>query len=46
MVGGHGDPDTSPDYATAVQVRYAFAYPLKFATPWVGAGPPPGKGQG
>jgi hypothetical protein len=32
MVDGHGDPDTSPGYATAVQVLYAFAYPLKFAS--------------
>ena len=32
MVDGHGDPNTSPDYATAVQVLYAFAYPLKFAS--------------
>ena len=30
-VDGHGNPNTSPDYAAAVQALYAVAYSLKFA---------------
>lgn len=31
MLDGSGDPNTSPDYAAAVQSLYQFAYTLKFA---------------
>ena len=31
MVDGHGDPNTSADYAKAVQSLYATAYAIKFA---------------
>lgn len=31
MLDGHGDPNTSPDYAVTVQSLYQFAYTLKFA---------------
>ncbi|GAA1908868.1 GyrI-like domain-containing protein [Arthrobacter gandavensis] len=30
-VDGHGNPNTSPDYAAAVQALYSVAYALKFA---------------
>ncbi len=30
-VDGHGNPNTSPDYAAAVQALYAVSYSLKFA---------------
>ncbi|GAB3572435.1 GyrI-like domain-containing protein [Amycolatopsis endophytica] len=30
-IDGHGDPNTSPDYARAVEALYAVAYTLKFA---------------
>jgi len=32
MVDGHGDPNSAPEYAEAVQVLYALAYALKFAS--------------
>ncbi|MDT0304303.1 GyrI-like domain-containing protein [Streptomonospora wellingtoniae] len=32
MVGGHGDPNTSPDFAEAVEALYPVAYKLKFAS--------------
>lgn len=31
MADGHGDPNTSPNYALAIQGLYAIAYQLKFA---------------
>jgi hypothetical protein len=31
MIDGHGDPDTAPDYAAAVQALYSVAYTLRFA---------------
>ncbi|WP_435769937.1 GyrI-like domain-containing protein [Nocardioides sp. SYSU DS0651] len=31
MVDGHGDPNTSPDYAAALAALYPVAYTLKFA---------------
>ena len=31
MVDGHGDPNTSPDFAGAVEALYPVAYALKFA---------------
>lgn len=30
MIDGAGDPNTSPEYATAVETLYSVAYPLKF----------------
>lgn len=30
MVDGHGDPNTAPEYAAAVQTLYGIAYTLKF----------------
>ncbi len=30
MVDGHGDPNTSPDYAAAIQTLYTLSYTLKF----------------
>ena len=30
MVDGHGDPNTSPEYATAIQTLYTLSYTLKF----------------
>ncbi|KQR17140.1 GyrI-like domain-containing protein [Cellulomonas sp. Leaf334] len=32
MVDGHGDPNSSPDFARAVEVLYPVAYTLKFAS--------------
>jgi hypothetical protein len=32
MVDGHGDPNTAPEYAEAVEALYAVAYKLKFAS--------------
>jgi hypothetical protein len=32
MVDGHGDPNSAPEYAEAVQLLYALAYALKFAS--------------
>jgi len=32
MIDGHGDPNTSPDYAAAVQALYALSYAAKFAS--------------
>jgi hypothetical protein len=32
MVDGHGDPNTSPDYAEAIRALYPVAYRLKFAS--------------
>lgn len=32
MVDGAGDPNTSPDYAAAVETLYSVSYTLKFAT--------------
>jgi hypothetical protein len=32
MVDGHGDPNSVPEYAEALQVLYALAYGLKFAS--------------
>ncbi|MCR6712176.1 MAG: GyrI-like domain-containing protein [Demequina sp.] len=32
MVDGHGDPNTSPEYAAAIQALYPVAYKLKFAS--------------
>jgi hypothetical protein len=31
MIDGHGDPNTAPEYAEAVQALYAVAYTTKFA---------------
>jgi hypothetical protein len=30
MIDGSGDPNTSPDYASAVETLYSVSYPLKF----------------
>ncbi|MBB5743825.1 hypothetical protein HD600_002322 [Microbacterium ginsengiterrae] len=32
MVDGHGDPNTSPEFATAVEALFPLAYALKFAS--------------
>lgn len=32
MIDGHGDPNTAPEYAEAVQALYTVAYTAKFAT--------------
>lgn len=32
MIDGHGDPNTSPDYAAALDALYPVAYALKFAS--------------
>jgi hypothetical protein len=32
MVDGHGDPNTSPEYAAAIQALYPVAYKLKFSS--------------
>lgn len=32
MIDGHGDPNTSPEFATAIQALYPLAYTLKFAS--------------
>jgi hypothetical protein len=32
MIDGHGDPNTSPEYAEALRVLYPFAFALKFAS--------------
>lgn len=32
MIDGHGDPNTSPDYARALEALYPVAYKLKFAS--------------
>jgi hypothetical protein len=32
MIDGHGDPNSSPDYAEALQALYPVAYKLKFAS--------------
>lgn len=37
MVDGHGDPNTSPDYAAAVQTLYTLSYTLKFMIKKAGA---------
>ncbi len=37
-IDGHGDPNTSPDYAAAVQALYASAYAIKFAVKARGGG--------
>src|SRR3954454_20189717 len=31
MIDGHGDPNTAPEYAAAVQALYSVAYTLRFA---------------
>ena len=31
MIDGHGDPDTAPEYAEAVQALYSVAFPIRFA---------------
>ena len=31
MIDGHGDPNTSPDYAAAVEALYTVAYTIRFA---------------
>jgi hypothetical protein len=31
MIDGHGDPNTSPDYAAAVEALYAVAFTIRFA---------------
>lgn len=31
MIDGHGDPNTAPEYAAAVQALYSVAYTVKFA---------------
>ena len=31
MIDGHGDPNTEPEYAAAVQALYSVAYTLRFA---------------
>jgi hypothetical protein len=31
MIDGHGDPNTAPEYAEAVQALYAVAYTIRFA---------------
>ena len=31
MVDGHGDPNTAPDYAAAVEALYTVAYTIRFA---------------
>ena len=36
MVDGHGDPNTSGEYATAIQALYPVAYRLKFASKKLG----------
>lgn len=36
MVDGHGDPNTSPDYAEAIEALYPAAYTLKFASKQLG----------
>lgn len=38
MIDGRGDPNTSPDYASAIQALYSAAYGLKFALKKAGAG--------
>lgn len=38
MIDGHGDPNTSSDYALAIQALYSAAYGLKFALKKAGAG--------
>ncbi len=37
MVDGHGDPNTSPEYAAAVQTLYTLSYTLKFMVKKAGA---------
>lgn len=32
MVDGHGDPNSAPEYAAAVEALYAVSYALKFAS--------------
>lgn len=32
MIDGHGDPNTSPDYARAVEALYSVSYAAKFAS--------------
>ena len=32
MIDGHGDPNTTPDYADAISALYPLAYKLKFAS--------------
>jgi hypothetical protein len=32
MIDGHGNPNTSPDYAAAIQALYALSYAAKFAS--------------
>ncbi len=31
MIDGHGDPNTAPEYAEAVQALYSVAYTIRFA---------------
>ena len=31
MIDGHGDPNTAPEYAEAVQALYSVAFTLRFA---------------
>ena len=31
MIDGHGDPNTSGEYAEAIQALYSLSYTLKFA---------------
>jgi len=31
MIDGHGDPNSAPAYAAAVQALYSLAYPIRFA---------------
>ena len=32
MIDGHGDPNSAPEYAEALQVLYPFAFALKFTS--------------
>ncbi len=32
LIGGHGDPNTSPEFTSAVEALYPLAYTLKFAS--------------
>ena len=39
MIDGHGDPNTAPEYAKAVQALYPVAYAAKFAVKRASDGP-------
>lgn len=32
MVGGHGDPNTAPEFADAIRALYPISYAIKFAS--------------